>query len=169
MQVPLEWNFMHTSLPSAPSGHVMPSLFVSHKNSLNISITLRRESTSGFLSSSTFCCCPKFSPPELLLTTPPLFYNILCPSCFCAGISTQEGEVVIHPPPIYQFLQLPKLLQGSRFNVLHRRGVTRLEEELDLLVDTIHNVRPKETVSCEGLVIFTLKEINVTRPCYHRS
>ena len=33
----------------------------------------------------------------------------------------------------------------------------------------VHGIRPKETVSCKGLVILTLEAINVTRPCRDRS
>ena len=33
----------------------------------------------------------------------------------------------------------------------------------------VHNVRPKEAVSCEGLVILTLEAINVMRPCCYCS
>ena len=44
-----------------------------------------------------------------------------------------------------------------------------MEEDLDLLVYPLHNVRPKEMVSCEGLVLLTLEAINMTRPCRHHS
>ena len=91
MQFPLEWGFIQTSLSSAPFGHVIPSLFVSQKNSLNIYIALRRGSTSGFLSSSLYLCCPKFSMPGPLLLAPPPLSDILFPSLFFAGVSTQAG------------------------------------------------------------------------------
>ena len=42
-----------------------------------------------------------------------------------------------------------------------------MEEDENLFVDPIHNVRPKETVSCEFFVVLTLEAINVTRPCRH--
>ena len=44
-----------------------------------------------------------------------------------------------------------------------------MEEDLDLLVYYVHDVRPEETVSCKVLVVLTLKAINVTRTCCHRS
>ena len=44
-----------------------------------------------------------------------------------------------------------------------------MKEDLDLFVDLIHDVCPKEKVSCKGLVVFALKAINVTRPCHHCS
>ena len=37
------------------------------------------------------------------------------------------------------------------------------------IVDYIQYVCTKYMVSCQFLVILTLKEINMTRPCYHRS
>ena len=98
VQFPLKWNFMQISLPYAPFETLMPPLFVSQKNSLNISANLRRGSKSGFLSSSLCLCCPKFSLHDPLLpATPPLF-DLIFPSFFCAGISIQVGGTVIHSP-----------------------------------------------------------------------
>ena len=42
-----------------------------------------------------------------------------------------------------------------------------MEEELESFVDLIHDVLPKETVSCKGLFVLILKAINVTSPCNH--
>ena len=35
------------------------------------------------------------------------------------------------------------------------------------LVDLIHNVGPKEAVPCKSLIILTLEEVNMVRPCHH--
>ena len=72
-------------------------------------------------------------------------------------------------PPLYPFMQLPELRQGSRFHVFQRRGVATVKEDLDSFVDPIHDVCPKETVSYKGLVLLTLEAINVTRQFRHRS
>ena len=82
---------MKTYLMSAPFGHMIPSLLASQKNSWNLSITLIRGSTSGFLSSSLYLCCPEFSTPEPILPEPPPLFDFLLPSLFCAGLSTQAG------------------------------------------------------------------------------
>ena len=36
-------------------------------------------------------------------------------------------------------------------------------------MDSVHFIRLKEMVYCKGLVVLTLKAINVTRPCRYRS
>ena len=37
-----------------------------------------------------------------------------------------------------------------------------------MLVYPIHQVRPKEWVLCEGLIVLPLKAVNVTWPCIQR-
>ena len=88
MKSHLEWNFMHTSLPPAPFGNVMQSLFVSQKNPRNISITRRLGSTPGFLYSYLYLFCTEFSPSDPFLPAPLPLSDLLRPLFFCAGIST---------------------------------------------------------------------------------
>ena len=47
----------------------------------------------------------------------------------------------------YPSLHLPELFQVSRFHVFQIYGVATVEEDLDSVVDPIHDVRPEETVS----------------------
>ena len=74
----------------------MPYLFDLLKNPQNLSITLRRGSTSGFLSSSIFLYCPKPPPPEPPLPKPPPLSDFLLLTSVCSSSSTQAGVVVIH-------------------------------------------------------------------------
>ena len=113
----------------------------------DFSITLRRGSTSGFLSSFLCICCPEFSPPDLLLPTPPPLSDLLHQYLFCAGISTHSGGGCNLFTPFYLSLHLPKLCQGYCFHVFHRRGVATVEEDLDSFMDPVHGARPKEMVS----------------------
>ena len=88
---PFEWKFVKVSLPSTLFGHVMTSLFGWMKKYLNLSITLRRGSMSGFLFSSLFLCCPKPSLPYPPPPETPRLSEFLLPPFLCAGSSTQAG------------------------------------------------------------------------------
>ena len=64
------------------------------EKSQNLSITLRRGSTSGFLASSIFLCCPKPPSPKPPL---PLLSDFLFLLFFCSGSSAQVwGGGLIH-------------------------------------------------------------------------
>ena len=133
-------------------------------------MTLRYGSKSGFLSSTMFCYCPKFFLPEPLLPAPPLFSDICCPLYFCTDISDQAGGGGCDTlTPLYPSMQLSKLHKDSHFHVFQRHGVAAVKEDLDSFVDLIHDARPKDTVSCEGLVVLMLEAINDTWLCRHRS
>ena len=69
--------------------------------------------------------------------------------------------------PLYLSLQLSELRKVSRFHAFHRRDVADVKEDLDSFVDLIHDVCPKEMMSCEGLFVLTLEASNVTRPFQH--
>ena len=85
----------------------IPSLFLSHKNSLNIYMTLRRGSMSGFLSSSLFIFVLNF--PRLRRSFSHFHcYPISFSHCYFALVSLpRQGGVKINSPLSTRFCSSP--------------------------------------------------------------
>ena len=99
-------------------------------------------------------------PPPLILNPLPCLSDFRRPYSFGVGQSTHTS--------FYLLLKPSKLRQWPQLQNIYWSRVTGVLGHLYMLMDTVYKIHPKERVFRKGLVVFSIKAVNLMRPRRHR-